>query len=255
MATIEYINKRIEGKQKEIKKLEGKLARIKKAQATNWEVNPYYYGEDDLRWTLKDLSAARESLADYEAQLVTAQEKANSRNVTVILDFLANWKTKVMAYYVDKFARYLVAYEEYCIKSREPADWFNHGGWRQENAKQIDEEYRKYRKDFGKRWGEMERYELRKFNPESGKNERVFNREKLQKELDAEADAKYDDIIERTNLICGTITDARGLWVGMKGDLDGIVIGERGKAKVQTIGAGGYNIQCYHFRTLVHEFK
>ena len=255
MASIEFITKRIEGKQKEIKKLESKLARIEKAQATNWEVNPYYYGEDDLRWTLKDLAAAREALAKYEAQLTAETEKASSRNVTAILEFLEDWKRKVMEYYTDKFARYLVAYEEYCAKIREHADWFNHGGWRQENAKEIDEEYRKYRKAFSKRWGEMERYELREFNPETQQYDRVFNRDKLAKELEQEANAKYDDIIERTNAICGKITDARGLWVGNKGDLDGIIVGERGTAKVQTIGAGGYNIQCFHFRTLVHEVK
>ena len=101
----------------------------------------------------------------------------------------------------------------------------------------------------------MERYELHKFNPDSGRYDKVFNREKLQKELDQEADAKYDDIIERTNFICGKITDASGLYVGMKGDLDGYIKGERGTAKVQTIGAGGYNVQRFHFRTLVHEAK
>ena len=255
MASIEFITKRIEGKQKEIEKLEKKLSRIEKAKETNWEVNPYYYGEDDLRWTLKDLANARESLAKYEAQLTTENEKAASRNVTAIIEFLENWKTKVMEYYIDRFARYLVAYEEYCVKSNEHADWFNNGGWRQENAKQIDEEYRKYRKEFAKRWGEMERYEVREYNSETGKYEKRFNREKLQKELEQEANAKYDDIINRTNAICGKITDARGLWVGLKGDLDGIIKGERGTAKVQTIGAGGYNIQCFHFRTLVHEVK
>lgn len=255
MASIEYITKRIEGKQKEITKLEGKLARIEKAKASNWENNPYYYGEDDLRWTLKDLTTAREALAKYEAQLTAENEKAASRNVTAILEFLENWKAKVMEYYTERFARYLVALEEYYQKSREHCDWFNHGGWRQENAKQIEEEHRKYCKAFNRKWGEMERYELRVFNPETQQYDRVFNRDRLQKELDQEANAKYDDIIERTNYICGKITDARGLWVGAKGDLDGIVIGERGKAKVQTIGAGGYNIQCFHFRTLVHEFK
>lgn len=255
MASIEFITKRIEGKQKEITKLESKLSRIQKAQASNWENNPYYYGEDDLRWTLKDLAAAREALAKYEAQLTAENEKAASRNVTVILEFLEKWKSEVMAYYVDRFAKYLVACEEYCEKSREHADWFNHGGWKQENAKQIDEEYRKYIKAFKKCWGEMERYTLREYNPDTATHERVFNRERLQKELDQEAIEKYDDIIERTNAICGKITDARGLWVSAKGDLDGIIIGERGTAKVQTIGAGGYNIQCFHFRTLVHEAK
>ena len=255
MASIEYITKRIEGKQKEIKKLEGKLARIEKAKATNWEVNPYYYTEDDLRWTLKDLGTAREALAKYEAQLKAEREKSNSRNVPAILEFLERWKRNVMAYYVERFARYLEALEEYYAKSKEHADWWNHGGWDDENAKAVDEEYRKYRKAFARRWGEMERYELRVFNPETRQYDKVFNREKLQKELDQEANAKYDDIIERTNAICGKITDARGLWVSAKGDLDGIIIGERGTAKVQTIGAGGYNIQCFHFRTLVHEVK
>ena len=63
----------------------------------------------------------------------------------------------------------------------------------------------------------------------------------------------YDDIIERTNRITGTITDATQLEVGAKGELNGYIIGERGTAKVSTIGAGGYNIQCFHFRTVIHE--
>lgn len=78
---------------------------------------------------------------------------------------------------------------------------------------------------------------------------------KLQKVLDQEANNKYDFIVERTNSIVGQITDASGLSVGNKGDLNGIIVGTRGNASVQTIGAGGYNIQCYHFRTLIHPVK
>ena len=66
---------------------------------------------------------------------------------------------------------------------------------------------------------------------------------------------KYDDIINRTVKITGPITDASNLKVGGKGDLNGFIIGENGKAKVETIGAGGWNIQRWHLRTLVHQMK
>jgi hypothetical protein len=78
---------------------------------------------------------------------------------------------------------------------------------------------------------------------------------KLDKVLEQEANRKYDFIIERTNAIVGKITDASNLKVGAKQDLNGFIIGTKGRAKVQTIGAGGYNIQCYHFRTLINEMK
>ena len=48
MASIEFLTKRVEGKKAELKKLTAKMERIEKAQATNWEVNPYYY--DELEW-------------------------------------------------------------------------------------------------------------------------------------------------------------------------------------------------------------
>ena len=76
MATREFIQKRIEGKEKEIVKLEKKIERILKAKETGWEVNPYYYSESDLRWTNKDLEEAKASLAKYQAELEIENEKA-----------------------------------------------------------------------------------------------------------------------------------------------------------------------------------
>ena len=76
--------------------------------------------------------------------------------------------------------------------------------------------------------------------------------QQLEKDLNEEANRKYDFIIERTNAIVGEITDASGLSIGSKQDLNGFIVGTRGTAKVQTIGAGGYNIQCFHFRTLIN---
>lgn len=49
----------------------------------------------------------------------------------------------------------------------------------------------------------------------------------------------------------GKITDAKGLTIGMNGELNGLVIGDKDSATVTTILAGGYNIQCLHYRVLV----
>ena len=95
MASIEFITKRIEGKKKEIAKLESKLARIEKAAASNWENNPYYYNESDLKWTTRDLEDARAALADYEKKFAAETDKAASRNVPAIIEFLEGWKKRV----------------------------------------------------------------------------------------------------------------------------------------------------------------
>ena len=95
MASIEFITKRIEGKQKEISKLEKKLARIIKAQESNWENNPYYYTENDLKWATKDLETAKKALAKYQADLITETEKDNSRDVEAIINFLEGWKNRM----------------------------------------------------------------------------------------------------------------------------------------------------------------
>lgn len=244
MASAEFIMKRIAGKQAEITKLEKKIARIEKAKASNWENNPYYYVEDDLKWASRDLQEAKAALARYGADLVTTQEKDASRNVKVILDFLDKWAEHVYEWYKEQFGVYLIERAEYAKEDQEHCDWFNHGGWNDPNKKEIEKKHREYQKRFHARWHFLEAYVTYR---------KEFDGEKLRRELEQDKKAKYDGIIERTNAICGKITDASGLYVGDKGDLNGRIVGERGVAVVQTIGAGGYNIQCFHFRTLVHE--
>ena len=247
MASTEFLSKRIEGKKAEITKLEGKLARIIKAQKSGWTVNPYFYREDDLRWTNKDLEAARKALAEYEAKLAAETEKDASRNVQAIIDFLNNWADRIYTYHEKKFGEYLEA----CKTKKAESDEYNRRYWSAERHKYQDEwkayeaQYREYRKAFDEAWHFLYPY------VECG----LFNGAKLRKELEQDKKAKYDDIIERTNVITGKITDASGLSVGDKGELNGLIKGERGMARVETIGAGGYNIQCFHFRTLIHEVK
>lgn len=271
MASIEFITKRIEGKKKEITKLETKLSRIVKAQESGWEVNPYYYNENDLKWTTKDLETARVALQKYEAELVTETEKANSRNVKAILDFLEAWKENVTEFYRKGLEEY---FETRKVLRRLYTEWSEmpYGTPERANAEKAYREAeeahrgkmngyfhketyewhgRKHEKSVKDRDGELEY--IKPYNNERTLEEAMT---KLAKDLKRESEIKYDDIIERTNRVVGKITDASGLHIGSsRGELNGFIVGERGKAEVESILAGGYNIQCLHIRTLIKPVK
>ena len=272
MATKEFLQKRIEGKIAEIAKLDRKIERIEKAKATGWEINPYYYREDDLKWALRDKENAEKSLADYKAELEKTIEKDNSRDIKVILDFLDSWKEKTFTFYNKALTEYYAESERVNKMYR---DLFNEYGYgyripEEEKKKYEDARHALYNKINGyyeerqgvNRWGKTvtttvkvkdgEWEFIRPYINRGGYDDAVRY---LKKELDEEAKRKYDYLIERVNAICGTIVDASNLVVSENGELNGIIEGNRGTASVKTIGAGGYNIQCFHFRLLVHKVK
>ena len=72
--------------------------------------------------------------------------------------------------------------------------------------------------------------------------------ERLTKLMKREAVDKYYALVKRITKITGEkILETKNMHFGF-GDINGLVIGNNGTAKVTTIGAGGYHIQCYHFR-------
>jgi len=267
MASIDFIMKRIEGKEKELDKLNKKMDRILKAQASGWKDNPYYYHESDIKYTERDIREAGEALVKWKDTLVQEQQKSASRNVPAITEFLDKWEERCLSYY-DKAIKaaceesaklfdmhrrlsdmrygspeYEQLHEEINALSSEHYNKI-HGTYKYE--KFTDSRGRSYSQKVKVADGEWEyaqHYIIGKYDE---------CRAKLEKEVHAEYNRKYDFIIDRTNEIVGQITDASALKVGAKGDLNGYIYGTKGTAHVQTFGAGGYNIQCFHFRTTIH---
>lgn len=61
------------------------------------------------------------------------------------------------------------------------------------------------------------------------------------------------ELLQRVYKVAGTVYDASDLEINQKGGIDGIVKGEICDARVNTVKAGGYNIQQLHYRTLVNK--
>lgn len=69
-----------------------------------------------------------------------------------------------------------------------------------------------------------------------------------------ETDVKYSilDLLNRVSEVAGEIEDWQNVrWNGKA--LNGTLKGSKNNVRVETITAGGYNIQRYHYRVLVHK--
>lgn len=73
-------------------------------------------------------------------------------------------------------------------------------------------------------------------------------------EKDAKMSAEYfvEDIWRRTREEIGEMTDASNVHVSGHA-LNGVFVGTEGKCSVETIVAGGYNIQREHLRAIIHK--
>jgi len=243
---------RIEKKQKDIEKRKNLIVKLEKKMET-------IIDEYDLRWATDDLRTSKNKLKDLEIQLENLfkqQEKEQKKNeverIPVIEEFLEQWKIKAIEWFKLDYHKLI----EYQKESKEKYKLLKQ--WQEESKiYHYGKEYREKEKELGID-NETRSNKLRLFHPLTTKLYQLYRDNwecELEKEIENDKNDKRQLLIIRVKKITGKILDASFLHIGLNGEINGFIIGEKGKAKVETISAGGYNIQCYHFRVLVKEIN
>ena len=239
----------------------------------------------DIRIKKSDIESAEDKLEEAKKVLANWKEKLDERITSddyleanapeILKEFLENWKQHAIDYYRQKricfieYRKELRAAERAArlealqmlpslersrklYEGREPSDCDLANLW---PRKDVDEflherglDYCQIQKKLQAK-GDGIIFRMLEISNEQEREEW------LERTMEEEKRAKLLDLIGRIMSTVGTITDASALYIGPEGDINGYIVGTEGKAKIQTIGAGGYNIQCFHFRTLIHEYK
>jgi hypothetical protein len=261
--------------EKHKKQAEKKLTIIHKAGCN--ENDKFSYRQTEMYWTICDYESKLDDIKSSERKLKDAEivvrnwkeklEKEKAKNmverIPVIEEFLEAWKIKSIEWHKKAYVKYVEYLKDLRAKQKILEQWKKENNlehsWRysKEEKEKVLEKEKELNIDsetiafsMGMRFDTLvvKMHQLYKSNQ--------IERDKLlEKEIEIEKNNKRALFINRVKEITGIIQDATGLSIGGNGEINGIVIGEKGKAKVNTISAGGYNIQCWHFRVLVKEVK
>ena len=233
-----------------LKKHNSQLAKMIEKGADRFDVS---IKREDIKSATSKLAEAREALANWKDKLntrITRDAYLEANTPEILKDFLENWKQHAIGYYREKRIRFEKYRELY--KGRELTDYDLANLWpRRDVDAFLSERGLEYHQIQKKLREAGDQITLRLLEIRDEDEREAW----LEKTMDEEKRAKLLDLIGRIMSTVGTITDAATLYIGPEGDINGIIVGTEGKAKIQTIGAGGYNIQCFHFRTLIHEIK
>ena len=276
---IEKTNIKIEKIEKRIKKWQNAQTREAFLKADGWLLNmgrdeEYLWNEyiKNCNWELdnavQDLYDTKLTLEKYQNMLnleLAKEDEFNNNRIQVIWEFLLNYKEQVAEYIRDN----LSVLNEYYEVNTKMCDWHNNNRYKVYNGEMTKEEYNRVYNELDKRAKELQanihpytrECATKDYSKEN--SERYIDEVKLEEILLKDCKARYFQLVNEVTNITGIIMDAQDLRI-RAGELNGIIIGEKGKAKVQTFSAGGYNQgiivnvkhgQCFHYRTRVDEVR
>ena len=282
--TQEQLNERIQKTLAKIEKIEKRISKWQKAMTKEACLKHYDYmlswgkSEQEIldrcydeyikncNWELdhavQDLHDTQLTLEKYQNMLnleIAKDNEFENNRIMVIWEFLLNYKEQVAQYIRDN----MEVLNEYYKVSSEACDWHNHKYSILQEKDISEEDWKEHYKELNHKERELKEAVhpitslVAKYN--GYRQPHTVDEAKLEEILLKDCKARYFQLVKEVTEITGIIIDATNLSMH-GGELNGIIIGEKGKAKVQTFSAGGHSThiivnekhgQCFHYRTRV----
>ena len=263
--TIARHEKQLEKKQQVLIKMGYDISDL---EAIKWNTekgggSECYWEVCDVESKLRDIEGAKKNLAEAERILkkwqdAQAAEDAKSNFIEdntpqVIKDFLEQWKTQSYRWHVKRYEDYLVFKQELKEKAAafKEANGIPDYKMPTKAQKELLEENNMDSKSLARRLAKYAGQAVLHMETMRDSERLVW----LEKTLEEEKNRKLLDLVRRVTEVAGQIKGADTLEIGHDGNLNGYVYGTKEIVKVETIMAGGWNIQCFHYRVLVTKVK
>ena len=242
-----------------------------------WELCEYEHKLEDIKNNENKLNKLKITLEKLNNSFDVELKKENDINNVIpkcLIEFLEKWKENAKDYYIKLANEYIeLKYKKYEVTKDELQEIY---------IKKMDHEAKEYkivRRYSDKMIEEILKSDYLKYEAEIYINNKYYkkflnnhfasdiyiiekiidsnkvNLNELREILDSEVKEKKENFVTRVKEVVGVIEDMNNFTLDHNGEINGIAIGKKCKARVKTISAGGYNIQCFHYRVLINKIK
>ena len=208
------------------------------------------FGYEIMQSKLDDLNKRLKSL--YEKKQKEDLKNNTTPQITIIEEFLENWKKSAREYYLQQVEA-LEKFEAEYTNNLDEVMKDLESKYGKTAVLKMSAEVKEELKDRKVDYTSRNMYIKTHFNSITVELSQLGSEmnDKLESLLSSEVNKKRADFYARCYKVVGDITDASSLHVGKNGSINGTIVGKLGKAVVETIMAGGYNVQVLHYRVLV----